>query len=132
MSDNPNTGLSKTDPALLKLISGGQITFKAFEEDILALESIVAGTSYLNLHEIEKEVQVRVSELTLQREPDNEYDRFAVRILFQNQKLGYIPRSKNQTIARLMDAGKRFYAKVAAKEWEGQWLRLDLEVYLKD
>ena len=132
MSDNPNTGLSKTDPALLKLVSGGQITFKAFEEDILALESIVAGTSYLNLHEIEKQIELKISELTLQREPDNEYDPFAVKVLFKDQKLGYIPKSKNQTIARLMDAGKRFYAKVSAKEWEGQWLRLDLEVYLKD
>lgn len=132
MSDNPNTGLSKTDPALLKLISGGQITFKAFEEDILALESIVAGTSYLNLHEIEKQIEMKISELTLQREPDNEFDPFAVKVLFNNQKLGYIPKSKNQTIARLMDAGKRFYAKVSTKEWEGQWLKLDLEVYLKD
>ena len=132
MSDNPNTGLSKTDPALLKLISGGQITFKAFEEDILALESIVAGTSYLNLHEIEKQIELKISELKLQREPDNEFDPFAVKVLFKEQKLGYIPKSKNQTIARLMDAGKQFYAKVAAKEWEGQWLRLDLEVYLKD
>ena len=132
MSDNPNTGLSKTDPALLKLISGGQITFKAFEEDILALESIVAGTSYLNLHEIEKQIEMKISELTLQREPDNEFDPFAVKVLFKDQKLGYIPKSKNQTIARLMDAGKRFYAKVSSKEWEGQWLKLDLEVYLKD
>ena len=132
MSDNPNTGLSKTDPALLKLISGGQITFKAFEEDILALESIVAGTSYLNLHEIEKQIELKISQLKLQREPDNEFDPFAVKVLFKEQKLGYIPKSKNQTIARLMDAGKQFYAKVAAKEWEGQWLRLDLEVYLKD
>lgn len=132
MSDNPNKGLSKTDPALLKLISGGQITFKAFEEDILALESIVAGTSYLNLHDIETQIEIKISELMLQREPDNEFDRFAVKVLFKDQKLGYIPKSKNQTIARLMDAGKQFYAKVAAKEWEGPWLKLQLEVYLKD
>ncbi len=31
-----------------------------------------------------------------------------------------------------MDAGKQFYAKVKAKEWEGKWLRLDMEVFLKD
>lgn len=96
MSDNPNTGLSKTDPALLKLISGGQITFKAFEEDILALESIVAGTSYLNLHDIETQIELKISELTLQREPDNEYDCFAVKVLFKDQKLGYIPKSKTR------------------------------------
>ena len=130
--DHNQTGLSITDPALLKLVSGGSITFKAFEEDILALESIVAGTSYLNLQEIEKEIIPKESELILEREPNNEFDKFAVKVLFKDNKLGYIPKSKNQTVARLMDAGKQFYAKVTAKEWEGKWLRLDLEVFLKD
>lgn len=127
-----NFGLSKNDPQLMKIIHQGGITFKAFEEDILALESIVAGTSYLNLKEIEKEIIVKESELSLKREPENEYDQFAVLVIFKNQKLGYLPKSKNQTIARLMDAGKQFYAKVTNKEWEGKWLRLDLEVFLKD
>ncbi len=132
MNDNNSAGLSKTDPQLLKAIHQGTISFKAFEEDILALESIIAGTSYLNLTEIEKEIIIKETELTLLREPENEYDKFAIKLVFKNQKLGYIPKSKNQTIARLMDAGKQFYAKVTAKEWEGKWLRIDLEVYLKD
>ena len=131
MSNN-ETGLSVTDPNLLKLVSGGSITFKAFEEDILALESIVAGTSYLNLKEIEKELIPKETELILKREPDNKFDKFAIKVLYKNNKLGYIPKSKNQTIARLMDVGKQFYAKVATKEWEGKWLRMDLEVFLKD
>lgn len=132
MDQNNETGLSKTDPGLLKLVSQGTISFKAFEEDILALESIVAGTSYLNLQEIEKEIIPKETELTLQREPENEFDKFAIKLLYKNNKLGYIPKSKNQTIARLMDVGKQFYAKVATKEWEGKWLRMDLEVFLKD
>ena len=132
MDQNNETGLSKTDPGILKLGSQGTISFKAFEEDILALESIVAGTSYLNLQEIEKEIIPKETELTLQREPENEFDKFAIKLLYKNNKLGYIPKSKNQTIARLMDVGKQFYAKVSAKEWEGKWLRMDLEVFLKD
>lgn len=132
MDQNNETGLSKTDPGILKLVSQGTISFKAFEEDILALESIVAGTSYLNLQEIEKEIIPKETELTLQREPENEFDKFAIKLLYKNNKLGYIPKSKNQTIARLMDVGKQFYAKVATKEWEGKWLRMDLEVFLKD
>ena len=82
--------------------------------------------------EIEKEIIPKESELILEREPNNEFDKFAVKVLFKDNKLGYIPKSKNQTVARLMDAGKQFYAKVTAKEWEGKWLRIDLEVYLKD
>ena len=132
MDQNNQTGLSQTDPNLLKLISQGTITFKAFDEDILALESIVAGTSYLNLQEIEKEIIPKETELTLQREPENEFDKFAIKLIYKDNKLGYIPKSKNQTIARLMDVGKQFYAKVATKEWEGKWLRMDLEVFLKD
>lgn len=134
MSENTNEfGLSINDPQLLKLLhQGGGISFKAFEEDILALESIVAGTSYLNLSEIEKELTTKETELSLKREPENEYDTFAVQVLYKEQKLGYIPKSKNQTIARLMDAGKQFYAKIVGKEWEGKWLRIDLEVFMKD
>lgn len=132
MSEN-NFGLSATDPALLKLVAGGgSISFKTFEEDILALASIVAGTSYQNLTEIEKKIIVGESKLSLQREPDNEFDQFAILVLFENQKIGYIPKAKNQTIARLMDAGKEFYSKVTSKHWEGKWLRMDLEVFMKD
>lgn len=127
-----NTALSVTDPKLLKLISEGGISFKAFEEDILALSSIVAGTSYQNLSEIEKKIIVNESKFTLKREPDNEFDEFAILVLLEDKKLGYIPKSKNQTIARLMDAGKEFYAKPTNKEWEGKWLRIDMEVFLKD
>ena len=126
MSNQENFELSKTDPALLKLVSGGTISFKAFEEDILALASVIAGTSHQNLSEIEDSI------LKLKREPDNEYDKFAICILFEEHKLGYIPKAKNQTIARLMDAGKEFYAKATHKEWEGKWLKIDMEVFLKD
>ncbi|SCD20028.1 hypothetical protein PSM36_1204 [Proteiniphilum saccharofermentans] len=35
-------------------------------------------------------------------------------------------------LARLMDAGKWFYAKVKNKEWEGNWLKIDMEIYLKE
>lgn len=133
MINDNNFELSKTDPALLRLVSGGtSISFKAFQEDILALSSIVAGTSYQNLEDIEKKIIVNDSQLQLKREPDNEYDEFAILVLFEDHKLGYIPKAKNQTIARLMDAGKQFYAKAVEKEWEGKWLRLDLEVFLKD
>lgn len=125
-------GLSKTDPQLLKLVSGGSISFKAFEEDILALSSIVAGTSYQNLAQIEEKIILNETKLKLKREPDNEYDKFAILVLMEEHKLGYIPKAKNQTIARLMDAGKEFYAKATQKEWEGKWLRIDIEVFLID
>ena len=51
--------------------------------------------------------------LFLQREPDNEYDRFAVSVhTGAKLKLGYLPRYKNETAARLMDSGFRIAAYV--------------------
>lgn len=51
------------------------------------------------------------TELQLYREPDNEYDEWAIAVyITDDDKLGYISRFKNETIARLMDAGKKFIA----------------------
>jgi hypothetical protein len=35
-------------------------------------------------------------------------------------------------VASLMDAGKWFYGKVLDKTWEGNWLKIDIEIYLKE
>ncbi len=44
--------------------------------------------------------------LQLSREPHNLHDKNAVQVFSGEAKLGYIPRSENKTIARLMDEGK--------------------------
>jgi hypothetical protein len=43
--------------------------------------------------------------LQLNREPHNQYDKNAVEVWTGDAKLGYIPRSDNKTIAKLMDEG---------------------------
>ena len=43
--------------------------------------------------------------LQLNREPHNEYDKKAIEVWTGDAKLGYIPRSGNKPIARLMDKG---------------------------
>lgn len=46
-------------------------------------------------------------QLMLVREPDNEYDRWATKVCtLTGTMLGYLPSRKNQSVARLMDAGK--------------------------
>ena len=35
-------------------------------------------------------------------------------------------------IARLMDAGKQLFARLEAKAWHGDWLKIDIGVYLRD
>lgn len=86
------------------------------EQRILVLKTGVAGLQ----HHIESEEEQKAldgitpgTELMLFREPDNEYDQWAVAIhLTEEDKLGFISRFKNETIARLMDAGKKFVAVV--------------------
>jgi len=49
-----------------------------------------------------------------------------------NNKLGYIPKAKNEIISKLMDAGKVIYGVIDYKEWKGDYLNLDISVYLKE
>ena len=51
------------------------------------------------------------TELKMYREPDNLHDKWAVNVVTQDDvELGYLSRFKNETIARLMDEGKKFVA----------------------
>ena len=57
------------------------------------------------------------TELLLFREPENEYDEWAIAVyLTEEDKLGFVSRFKNETIARLMDAGKKFIGVVDERE----------------
>ena len=46
--------------------------------------------------------------LDLEREPENEYDQFAIKVLYKGQHIGYIERGQAAFIAQHMDAGKTF------------------------
>ena len=49
----------------------------------------------------------------------------ALAIIIHNQtgeKLGYVPREKNEVVARLMDAGKMVFGVLEEKEWRDEWL----------
>ena len=126
-----NQSLIKVNPGLLAALSNGGISINVMPKEILVLECIVAGTSFRKLNEVEASLKSEVK-LEVKREAKNEFDEWAVALVFGKTKVGYIPRDKNEVIARLMDAGKQFFAVVAAKEWEGNWLRLEVKVYLKD
>ena len=125
--------LQKYSSSLIQLIyrEGGNLSLPC--DEILSLECVVAGTTFIkNLKEVEAKLK-KGQPLDLKREPDNQYDDFAIAIYNgQGEKLGYIPRDRNEMLARLMDAGKWFYAKVQNKVWEGNWLKIDLEIYLKE
>lgn len=129
--EEQNRSLIKVNPSLLEALSKGGISINVMPKDILVLECLVAGTSFRKLKQVEPSLSTEVK-LKIKREANNEYDEFAVALYFEKEKIGYIPRDKNEVIARLMDAGKAFYASIKAKEWEGNWLKIEVKVYLRD
>jgi hypothetical protein len=132
MSENNNsTSIIRINPGLLAALSNGQLSIDVFKKEIMVLECMVAGTSFRKLEKVEAELISKV-QLEMKREGKNEFDAFAIALYFRDVKVGYIPKDKNEVISRLMDAGKAFYSTIQAREWEGNWLRLDVKVYMKD
>ncbi|MCC7401684.1 MAG: HIRAN domain-containing protein [Chitinophagaceae bacterium] len=129
--EEQNRSLIKVNSSLLAALSKGGLSIDVFAKDILVLECIVAGTSFRKLDDVEKDLSAEVK-LEPKREPDNKHDKFAIALYFNKTKVGYIPRDKNEVIARLMDAGKKFFVTIQAREWEGNWLRIEIKVFLKD
>ena len=126
-----STGLIKINPALLALVQGTG-SLAPFARELIVLECQVAGTSYQDLEAIEPKLNTN-DRFLLIRESENEHDNFAVAIYTsRREKLGYLPRSKNETIARLLDAGKMIFGILRTKEWVDEWLKLELVVWLVD
>lgn len=46
------------------------------------------------------------SEIRLEREPENPYDAYAIRVLIEDQHIGYIERDKAAWISPLLDEGR--------------------------
>ena len=91
-----------------------QDTSRPKEKQILVLKTGIAGAQF-NIESEEEQAAldslVPGTELLLYREPENEYDEWAIAVyLTEEDKIGFISRFKNETIARLMDAGKKFVA----------------------
>jgi hypothetical protein len=95
-------------------------------------ECHVAGTSHRAVREIEPGLIVG-GLLPLKREPENEHDALAIMILDEKgNHLGYVPRAKNEALARLMDAGKLLFGKVENKTWRGDWLEIQIRIFMRD
>ena len=128
---NEEQGLIKISSGLLAALSKGQLNLQVFKQDILVLQCIVAGTSHQALDSVESSLRGAVK-LEVAREANNQFDPFAVALHFQGVKIGYVPRDKNEVIARLLDAGKTFFAVIQASDREGKWLKLDVRVFIQD
>ena len=133
MSDFALTFIEHHQLALLHahLQAGGGLA-APFAREIFLIETHVAGTTHIPIKEIEPALMPGES-LVLRRESVNPHDPLAILILTERgEKLGYVPRDRNEILARLMDAGKFIIARLESKEWHGDWLRVAARVYLRD
>ena len=125
----------KIDPKYLEIIRTSLDKTglpKPFVQEVELLNCNIAGTTFLDLEDIEPELK-KHQLLVLKRETKNEYDDNAILILTEDgQKLGYIPQEKNEVLSNLMDAGKLLFGKLNEKTWVDNWLKLDVQVYLRD
>lgn len=120
--------------AVSKLNNGGGIIMP-FVQELFLLECEIAGTGFVKDIEEKANALSAGAVVSLIREADNQYDTFAIRIDDANGgKLGYIPRKKNEILARLLDAGKMLYGKISEIEFNDycSWITITIKIYLKD
>ena len=126
----------KTDNGgLVNLLHGGGSVEipKPFEKDIFLFGTHVAGTTHIvGIDELEHHLNID-DKLDFFREPNNPYDPKAIAIKNDDGvKIGYVPQADNVIFARLMDAGKLLFGKITNKEKQGNWLKIDISVYLHE
>ena len=126
--------LSRTTPgSLLETLHADLQTPAPFSSDVLLLQTEIAGTTHVvGIEELEPFLRPG-ERLELIRVPNNPSDPNAIKVFTKDQvKVGYIPRRENHILARLMDAGKLLYATIRAQAWQDDWLRIEIDVYMKD
>ena len=63
------------------------------------------------------------------REAENRHDKYAVRVEWQGEKLGYLPRAENRAVAAEMDQGGRVEGRIAElRDGPDPWQRVRIEV----
>jgi hypothetical protein len=114
---------------LAVLLAAG--TLQAQTVKLLVQSSPLAGFRYAEASQVWSELRLGDA-LELVREPDNPYDRNAVRVDWRGRKLGYVPRAENEALAWAMDRGERVTARISRlQEHPNPRLRIEFEVLVE-
>lgn len=88
---------------------GGE-TVSPTPADECVLQTTIAGAFYRDLSVVQDQVAAGDA-LLLRPEPDNPHDKFAILVATKDgYVLGYIPRTENEALCALLNAGVRLYA----------------------
>jgi hypothetical protein len=117
--------------AILMLLMALAIPAAAADARIIVQQSPLAGFQYYEGRDLWTMMRVGDT-LQLAREPQNPHDANAVRVLWRNEMLGYIPRRENSDVARQMDRGAPVKARIVKlNEARNPWQRIEFEVYVE-
>lgn len=96
---------------------------------ILLQTSLTAGLAHHEAKQVWESLAVG-DELALQREPDNPHDVHAVRVLWRDRMLGYLPRQDNADVARLLDRGQTVQARIRTiARYRNHRRKLEIELF---
>lgn len=116
--------------ALIGVGIGAPVAQAAVPERVELQRAQLAGFQYHNGETVWPLLTLGTP-LDLVREPDNRYDQRAVRIDWQGQKLGYVPRIDNAAISHLLDIGQPVSAEIIGLQpSDNPWDRISLALYL--
>lgn len=134
-------GLTRSVDAAMAALFGekGLSIPTPFSRDILLMQTVINGT--MRVDNI-RERAAALKEGTVVRlvlEPNNPADERAILVKDpEGQKLGYIPRLKNEIPYHLLDAGKNLYGVVITGnigenlDVNDSWIDIYIDVYMKD
>lgn len=99
--------------------------------------SPVAGVQYYQIDQAWTKLK-KGDRVLLQLEPDNQYDKDAVEIYWQDHdrrqtlKLGYLPRKQNYAVSQLLKQQQLLISKITdLKESDDPWQRIQIAVFLQ-
>lgn len=97
---------------------------------ILVQSSPLAGSQYYAVAEVWTRLRVG-DRLTLARDPHNAHDPRAIRVEWNGNQLGYVPRAENRALAQALDAGEKLQARISKLRADpNPWKRVEFEVFL--
>ena len=113
--------------------SGGGLVPLPHIHEIFLIDCRIAGTTHVEDIDDKTADIDKGTLLMFRREKDNQYDNLAIQILNgKKERIGYVPKAKNEVLARLMDAGKLIFGRVEEKEKVDDWIKISIKVFMKD
>lgn len=98
--------------------------------EILLQTSPVAGFEFYDGDQLWDSLRPNDT-LQLVPEPENPHDNQAVKVMWNDNQLGYVPRRDNTAISQMLDRRQQLIARIGElQESSDPWARVTMEIYL--